>query len=172
MYKRQAEEIINSSADIIFFEAAIFGMKVRTDTDIGRNLFHHRASLRKILIKTIFDLPLFPERLRSKVKIEGNPNIVDTNINLIQENNSKRLIKNYREGASWFRTREFSEGERFAPLFAMARARGKVVALLDLSRSKEAWDMLPATYEGEFSKLMDRYEKDYRIPYILSLIHI
>lgn len=161
-----AEEVINSSADIIFFEAAIFELKLSTDTDIKRNLFHHRVSLRKTLIKTIFDLPLIPERLRSKVKMEGNNNIIDAKLNLIPKNEVNKSANHYRRIASGFRIREFSDGERFAPLFALARKQGKAVAFLDLSRSKEAWDLLPKTFKGEISKIMSRYEKDYGIPYI------
>jgi hypothetical protein len=155
-----ADAVINSSADIIFFEAALFGLDQKFE-DKGK-LAYHRDSLRAGLKKQFLDLHVVPERLRRRPTI----NYTDTPFGSSPEMQSDKAAAQYKKNVSDFRIRDFREGKNFAPFFALARQRGKVIVFLDLSRSEKAWNMLPPTFEREFVETMSRYSEVYKIPYL------
>jgi len=155
-----ADAVINSSADIIFFEAALFGLDQKFK-DNGK-LDYHRDGLRTGLKTLLLNLCFVPEQSRRWT----NFNYTDTPLAISPEQQSDKAAEQYRKGASSFRIRDVHEGKKFAPLFALARQRGKVIVFLDLSRSQHAWNMLPPTFEREFAETMGRYSDAYNIPYL------
>jgi len=152
--------VINSGADVICFEAAIFGLEMGNDNVM---LDRYRYYLRHGGTKFLARLPFVPKRHRSE---NQNENFAETELttNPVFEQNPEKEKELYLERSSQFRIRDFSEGKKFAPLFLMAKARGKTVVFLDLSRSNKAWDMLPVDFEDEFFRPMRQYEKAYGIP--------
>jgi len=157
-----SEEVINSGADIVFFEAAIFGIDLGTaDVKLDRYRYYLRHGGTKLLAR----LPFVPERQRSERHNE-NYSAIDLPLTPIFGATPDKAAGQYRKTASQFRIRNFAEGETFAALFSQAKQKGKVVVFLDLSRSKMAWDMLPAGFEGEFVQTMRQYEKVYGISYL------
>ena len=157
-----SEAVINSAADIIFFEAAIFGLAMGND---NVTLDRYRYYLRHGGTRFLARLPFVPKRRRSEKQNENYTDI-EPSLTPFSGQNPEEETELYLERISRFRIRDFSEGKKFASLFRLAKARGKVVVMLDLSRSKKAWDMLPAGFEGEFAQTMRHYEKDAGISYL------
>ncbi len=157
-----SEEVVHSKADIIFFEAALFGLD---RGDVDEIWARHRRSLRHEAVDLLTRLPFVPEKRRSQ-EINANYTTIEISPVPFSGKNQEKETGLYLKRVSRFRIRDFSEGKRFAALFRLARARGKVVEFLDLSRSREAWAMLPANFEDLFDATMANYEKVYGIRYL------
>lgn len=78
----------------------------------------------------------------------------------------------YRLEASRFRVRDFEEGKSWAEFFNAASAQGTTVVLLDLGRSRQAWDILPKGTEGRITMLMKQYERAYPGRYLRFPFHL
>lgn len=157
-----SETVVNSGADLICFEAAIFGLAMGND---NVTLDRYRYYLRHGGTRLLARLPFVSERHRPEMQNENytaeqlsHPPVSGQNLEMETWLYLKRI--------SQFRVRDFSEGKKFASLLNLARERGKVVVFLDLSRSKNAWDMLPAGFEGEFVQTMRQYENVSGVSYL------
>lgn len=164
------EAVVHSGADMIFIEAAIFGLDMGNEkTKYDRFRYYLRHGGTKLLAR----LPFVTKR-RPLAGLNENYIDIEPSGNPFFGQNHEKEAELYLDNISQFRIRDFSEGKKFAPLFNLARSRGQVVVFLDLSRSRNAWDMLPANFEGMLSKTMGCYEKVYgmyylRFPYRLPL---
>lgn len=155
---------INSDADIIFFEAATFGLDMG-NSEVKVLLDRYRYYIRHGGTKLLSLLPFVTKRNHLERNNENYTNIELThNPDFLQ--NLEKETGLYLKRIPQFRIRDFSEGEKFFPLFRLARARGKVVVFIDLSRSKDAWDMLPAGFDVEFTQTLKEYEKNFGISYL------
>lgn len=157
-----SEAVINSGADLICFEAAIFGLAMGNDNEI---LDRYRYYLRHGGTRLLARLPFVPERRRPEKLNENYTERVLTP-RAASGQSTAQETELYRNRIARFRIRDFSEGKKFASLFRLARERGQVVVFLDLSRSKKAWDMLPADFEDAFVQTMREYEKAFGMPYL------
>ena len=162
------EYLLKAKPDLICFESAIFA--------INFNQKHSWKIKHSSYLKSVIKLYLLKLVAKTFKKeyfvIDGESNFKD--IDLIHYKVRKYGLAEYQKTVHDLSLYDFSYGNGYRYFFEKAREQGIKIVLLDLSRSKDAWDVLPPNREKEIKKLMDQYQKTYgikylRFPYKLSL---
>jgi hypothetical protein len=167
-FREIAELVLEAAPDVICFESTLFSVSVdgHEGTDWRKKIANHRILLHELLRHWLLNIPCFGkyfEFLRLPKDLHGNFN--DIGLNLKTGNTHGDFLKE-KALAAKFRVRSFSEGQIYHDFFETAAKHGVKIIFIDLSRSKDKWDILSPMIESKIITLMNQYKKTYGVTYI------
>jgi len=155
-----AEYLLNADPDIICFESAVFALNMTGRDITAGHRFYVKRAIRQYLLEMLSRITN-----NEAIRVSGNPNFQEIDLNL-QALELKPDKFKYKQAVSMFSVRDLSEGDIYRDFFNRALRKGIKVVFLDLSRSKEAYGMLPPGMENKIASLMEQYQRAYGVTYL------
>jgi hypothetical protein len=154
-FKTLATYLLSVKPTIIFLESALFTRNTQANKINYYWEIKHKYYLRYLIRKYVFKTYSSPERDQGNF-IDINWNQIATNTNLAQ----------YQKIFANFRVRDISYGNSYRDFFKKASEKGIQIILIDLSRPKNTWDIMPPDTEKNITHLMEQYQARYKIKYL------